>query len=488
MERIKRKEKLEIKKKEKMKKEKMRGITLIALVITIIVLLILAGVSIAMLTGENGLLGQANNAKIEQSHSAVREGMALAYNEYKIIINTAKEVNEEIKVASTKKVTIQGKQENQAITKNSSFKDFLLEKQYITEEGKVEVEELLGQKQALGNGKIIDKKDVYILEELENSYILNYYDENSSPTKIWDVNNSNSTNKTVEVNIERKPTDENEKTNSVWLNVESVIVDGKILKNAKFGDIREYENLLNQNLIQMTDEQREKIFVDLTNEEIGEKIFENIDQIIEYAYMNGEIPENSKDAFYDAMGGKEGFIQTLIKRITEINYNLIGEFNPDTLELKGYEVTNPEGENLNSYVATQNGEYTFIIQYYENGQVYTENKTIKVENIDSDEQNYYVGNDNLGGGIYLFEKNTNIPTTFTEAYVLFNNEWKNITQIIYLEESENFSFINGGDLKDLISIGNNETAQFLIIKDGKNYFGTAKVAWPVNICLKKILC
>ncbi len=33
-----------------------RGITLIALVITIIVLLILAGVAVATLTGENGLL------------------------------------------------------------------------------------------------------------------------------------------------------------------------------------------------------------------------------------------------------------------------------------------------------------------------------------------------------------------------------------------------------------------------------------------------
>ena len=43
-----------------------KGITLIALVITIIVLLILAGVSIAMLTGPNGLLTRANDSKIEQ--------------------------------------------------------------------------------------------------------------------------------------------------------------------------------------------------------------------------------------------------------------------------------------------------------------------------------------------------------------------------------------------------------------------------------------
>ncbi len=45
----------------KTKEEK--GITLIALVITIVVLLILAGVSIAMLTGNNGILTQAKNSK-----------------------------------------------------------------------------------------------------------------------------------------------------------------------------------------------------------------------------------------------------------------------------------------------------------------------------------------------------------------------------------------------------------------------------------------
>ncbi len=44
---------------------KEKGITLIALVITIIVLLILAGVSIAMLTGENGILTKATESKEE---------------------------------------------------------------------------------------------------------------------------------------------------------------------------------------------------------------------------------------------------------------------------------------------------------------------------------------------------------------------------------------------------------------------------------------
>ena len=49
------------------------GITLIALVITIIVLLILAGVSIAMLTGENGILTKATTAKENTQRAEVIE-------------------------------------------------------------------------------------------------------------------------------------------------------------------------------------------------------------------------------------------------------------------------------------------------------------------------------------------------------------------------------------------------------------------------------
>ena len=49
------------------------GITLIALVITIIVLLILAGVTIATLTGDNGILTQATNAKTMTQISSLKE-------------------------------------------------------------------------------------------------------------------------------------------------------------------------------------------------------------------------------------------------------------------------------------------------------------------------------------------------------------------------------------------------------------------------------
>ena len=70
---------------EKLKENK--GITLIALVITIIVLLILAGVSIAMLTGENGILSQAAKAKEETEKAQANE--ALILEEYNKFLNNA---------------------------------------------------------------------------------------------------------------------------------------------------------------------------------------------------------------------------------------------------------------------------------------------------------------------------------------------------------------------------------------------------------------
>ena len=57
-----------------------KGITLIALVVTIVVLLILAGVSISMLTGENGIITQAKKSKDATEQARVEELVSLAVN------------------------------------------------------------------------------------------------------------------------------------------------------------------------------------------------------------------------------------------------------------------------------------------------------------------------------------------------------------------------------------------------------------------------
>ena len=62
--------------KEALKRNK--GITLIALVVTIIVLLILAGISINMLTGQNGILNRAVEAKEKTGVAQTEETVKLS--------------------------------------------------------------------------------------------------------------------------------------------------------------------------------------------------------------------------------------------------------------------------------------------------------------------------------------------------------------------------------------------------------------------------
>lgn len=115
-----------------------KGITLIALVITIIVLLILAGVAILSLTGENGVLNKSVSAKTKNVHATVYEALRLEANSYAIDKNTGSE-----------ETLIQYLQRNKIIDSN----------------GIINVEKLLGSKQALGNGTSIESGDVYVLKQ-----------------------------------------------------------------------------------------------------------------------------------------------------------------------------------------------------------------------------------------------------------------------------------------------------------------------------------
>lgn len=73
-----------------------KGITLIALVVSIIVLLILAGISISMLTGQNGILNRATETKEKTDYAKEKEEISLAITTSKMenIDNTTK-INKE---------------------------------------------------------------------------------------------------------------------------------------------------------------------------------------------------------------------------------------------------------------------------------------------------------------------------------------------------------------------------------------------------------
>ena len=62
-----------MRKQERRQESKEKGITLVALVITIIVLLILAGVTLSTLVGDNGIITKAQEAKQNMANASAEE-------------------------------------------------------------------------------------------------------------------------------------------------------------------------------------------------------------------------------------------------------------------------------------------------------------------------------------------------------------------------------------------------------------------------------
>ncbi len=168
----------------KVKKQKSKGITLIALVITIIVLLILAGVTIAALAGPNGIITNSVNAKIEYGHSKVTEAIILEWSNYQIEINTSDTDKENAKIASTEKIIIPANiKNNLANGTGETFIDYLKNKGYINEEGIVNVSNLLNETLSTGNGT--GTTDVYKIESEIGKYTLKYYETAEKVRELW---------------------------------------------------------------------------------------------------------------------------------------------------------------------------------------------------------------------------------------------------------------------------------------------------------------
>ena len=203
-----------------------KGITLIALVITIIVLLILAGVTIATLMGDNGILTKATKAKNDQADGTVKEAVALLWNEYQLEIKSSSNegVKESTKIASIEITKIQGEEANYLATTATSFWDFLLtDKQVINGDGIVDAQKLTGQTLDRGNGTD-GVTDVYKIERDEetNEYTLKYCVKAGEEENIWNVTETSTGGGTSEVNIVISKTPENEPSGGVLLKVEEV--------------------------------------------------------------------------------------------------------------------------------------------------------------------------------------------------------------------------------------------------------------------------
>ncbi len=166
---------------------KSKGITLIALVITIIILLILAGISIAMLTGSNGLLTKALKAKEEHLINGYKEELNLIIMEElaerttetkkePMIESLEKKINEKDWVANTSKEKQDGDTVEYLIVESKEGYEFIIEVDNEKETAKIiETNKTPGQKYTItyhpnggtGEAKLVEVRSGFskILEE-----------------------------------------------------------------------------------------------------------------------------------------------------------------------------------------------------------------------------------------------------------------------------------------------------------------------------------
>ena len=124
-----------MKENKRILKRRERGITLIALVITIIVLLILAGISIGAITGDNGIIKQAQNAKDDTQYAQWEEQIDVAI--------------------------IDAESKNRDTTMDDVIEE-LINKEVINDESQVDKE----------TGTITTNEPSYVIEDKLNDYIV----------------------------------------------------------------------------------------------------------------------------------------------------------------------------------------------------------------------------------------------------------------------------------------------------------------------------
>ena len=180
--------------KEKLKQRK--GVTLIALVVTIIVLLILAGVSIAMLTGNNGIITQAEKAKFFTEVQEINERVELSsldgnsnFGKISDVLNIDSNYNDKLEIENGKLVYIDGEFSNTELewlselgiekknnyymimseaTKNNEYKDYN------------NAGTLVNFRDAVNDGSFSSNYDIaYLIEDIDFSEI------NSGELNSW---------------------------------------------------------------------------------------------------------------------------------------------------------------------------------------------------------------------------------------------------------------------------------------------------------------
>ena len=387
-----------------------KGITLIALVVTIVVLLILAGVTISLLLDENGIIAKSKDARTETRVSQIEDEVGM-WKQHNFI----------------------NKESNQAQESADTMLESLISRKLLTEDEIDRNQELI----------TIKKKDGTIVKEISYS--------------------------SVTINISKTPA--TEKSGAVILTVDSVEgMNSLTITN---------EEELNTFVNSLSEDQKKEIirngYIKVVNKQDPSANCTTFQDVLGWAKEQGAISEATEDAFWTALLSKQGLDETTLVAIKSYYYN------ESTKKIEGYTVTNPANETSNTYIATENGTYTFKIQDIVTGKTYT--KKVEVTNVDTSLQEYTVAskkNENNYVAVMLKSEATGEYTNFEKAYIMYNNEKIEITSVIYNDEDRNTSVISTADINRLLYNEKITTTKrnleytnqtIILVKDNKVYIG-----------------
>ena len=239
-----------------------KGITLIALVVTIVVLLILAGVTISLLLDENGIIAKSKDARTETRVSQIEDEVGM-WKQHNFI----------------------NKESNQAQESADTMLASLISRKLLTEDEIDRDQELI----------TIKKKDGTIVKEISYG--------------------------NVTINITKTPA--TEKSGAVVLTVDSV--DGLTKIDVSQGN-EELNNFVNSLSKEQKKEIIRNGYIKLVNKQDPSANCTTFQDVLDWAKKRGAISEATEDAFWTLLLSEQGLDEILIGVLKSVYFNEIESY------------------------------------------------------------------------------------------------------------------------------------------------------------------
>ena len=417
-----------------------KGITLIALVVTIVVLLILAGVTISLLLDENGIIAKSKDARIGTRASQVEDEVGM-WKQHNFI----------------------NKESNQAQENADTMLANLISRKLLTEDEIDRNQELI----------TIKKKDGTVIKEISYG--------------------------NVTINISKTP--ETEKSGAVAL---TATVTGTTIPNIDMSNgEEELNNWMNSLTEEEKKEIIRQMLPKSVNKIYNATEYDTLEKAIVKLNEEQEIPEtiNKEEDLWNLLKKENGFDLFLMEFcIGPLCYNKDTKIvkgytvtNPDNKTSNEYRATENGTYTFKIQELVTGKTYTKKVEVTnidENAKYYVtnikesdiNNNTAKVITKLATRQSIKIALYRPYWCVALRDKETNTLQTFTTAYIIYNNQKIDISSLI--SEKNGYSYILGNNIgnylnNNLESFDKNEfygsIQQFIIEKDGTEFRGYAKV-------------